>query len=87
MQTEPIYRHEHEAIKALSEGRADEYQQGLALSVIIHKLSRTHDLGYIPGSFDQTAFLAGRSFVGKQIIKYTKLPVTKTPEVENEPAS
>lgn len=87
LQVEPIYRHEHEAIQALSEGRADEYQQALALSVIVQKFSRAHDMGYVPGEFDQTAFLSGRSFVGKQIVKYTKLPVSKTPEVPNEPAS
>lgn len=87
LQVEQVWRHEHEAIKALSEGRADEYQQGLALSVIVNKFSRAHDMGYIPDSFDQTAFLAGRSFVGKQIVKYTKLSVSKTPEVDNEPAS
>ena len=33
------------------------------------------DLGYIPGSFDESAFLSGRGFVGQQITKAINTPV------------
>lgn len=87
LQTNTVWRHEHEAIKAVSEGIADEYQQHLAIKVIVQKLARTHDNAYIPGSFDQSAFLAGRISVGQKILKYIKAPVTKTPEGRDESTS
>lgn len=68
---------EIEAIKALAEGEATAGQQTLALHVIVNKFSRTHDLLYIPDSFDQTSFMNGRAFVGMKILKYLKLPVGK----------
>ena len=72
----PITREEHEAIKCLSAGNATEYQQQLFLSLIVKKFSRANDLTFIPGEPESSsAFLAGRSFVGKQIQKYINLPV------------
>ena len=68
---------EHAAIKAVYAGEADEGQQRLCLRVITNKFSRAHDLLYSPGSFDETAFLAGRGFVGQQILHALKLPVGK----------
>lgn len=62
-------KREHVALKALSKGEAEPHQQTLALEVIVKKFSRAFELGYIPGSFDQSAFLAGRGFVGQQITK------------------
>lgn len=68
---------EHEALKALHAGEADEYQQQLALKVIVNVFSRAQDMTYIPGSFDQTAVLSGRAFVGQKILKYLNIPVGK----------
>ena len=56
--------HEVYAIRAVGEGKATEYQQQLAIQVIVKKFSRVHDLLFIPGSQDETAFLSGRAFVG-----------------------
>jgi hypothetical protein len=72
---EPLTKEEHRALRALREGKADAGQQGLALQVIVNKLSRTHDLPYIPGDPNAGVFLAGRAFVGKQLLKALNLPV------------
>lgn len=68
---------ETRAIKSLWRGDATEYQQRLALKVIVNKLCRASDLLYIPDSFDQTAFLQGRSFVGQLIMKTIKQPLNE----------
>ena len=71
----PLDKQEHVALKCLSKGTAEPHQQTLALEVIVKKFARAFELGYIPGSFDQSAFLAGRGFVGQQITKHITLPV------------
>lgn len=70
-----IDRQEAAAVKALFQGQATEHQQVLALSVIIKKLSRAYDLTYVPGAFDESAFLAGRGFVGQQLNKINTQPI------------
>ena len=47
-------------------GEASPHQQRLAIDTIIDKLSRADFLAYQAGSHDESAFLAGRAFVGKQ---------------------
>lgn len=73
--TATITKKDREALKALQNGEADEYQQKLVLSVIVKKIARTHDVVFIPGAADQSSFLSGRAFVGQQIIKYLNQPV------------
>jgi len=68
------------ALKAVAKGDADEFQQRLAIEVIVNKFSRTHDLTYVEGSFDGTAFLGGRSFVGQLILKCINVPIGKLKE-------
>jgi len=68
---------EIQAIKALGSGEATEYQQKLALKVITSNYSRAHDLSYVPGSQDQSAFIAGRAFVGQRILRCLKIPIGK----------
>ena len=79
-------KHEHEAIKNLSKGIATEHQQRLALKFIINSVSRAQDLLYIPGStFDETAFLNGRAFVGQNILKLLNVPIgTYEDKAEND---
>jgi len=69
--------HEHQALKAVYEGVADAGQQRLAMSLIVNKFARTHDIPFVPGAQDQSSFLAGRTFVGSRILKYLKLPVNQ----------
>lgn len=77
-------KHEHEALKNLSVGTATEYQQKLALKYIVDSLCRANDLLYIPDSFDGTAFINGRAFVGQNITRILKQPVGKyDSEAEN----
>ena len=73
----PLDKYEHAALKALYEGVADPGQQRTALNVIVNKLCRTHDVLYVPGSFDQSAFMNGRAYVGMRIMQLLKLPVGK----------
>ena len=79
-----ITKREVEAMKALYIGEATPYQQRLVLMVIVNKLSRAQDLLYIPESFDETAFVNGRAFVGQKILKYIKMPIGKLDILEEE---
>lgn len=72
---------EIQAVKSLWRGNASEYQQRLALAVIIEKFSKTHDLPFVPDSFSETAFMNGRSFVGKKLLKIIHMRIEET---ENE---
>ena len=63
------------ALKALYAGEADSWQQRLALSVITGKFCRSHDILFVPGEPDQTAFMNGRAFPGMQILKVVKVPI------------
>lgn len=82
-QTEALEPDEHQALKALKTGTATEYQQVLALKVIVNKLARTYDVLYVPGSETGSAFLSGRAYVGQQLTKYLTLPVTTKEERTN----
>ncbi|MES9841219.1 MAG: hypothetical protein ABW134_11755 [Candidatus Thiodiazotropha endolucinida] len=68
---------EHVALKAVVNGEGNEYQQKLAMKVIVDKFSMANDLLYIPDSFDKTAFINGRAFVGNKIKLYLKKPASK----------
>jgi len=76
-QTQKLIKREVEAIKALNNGDASEYQQKLALAVIVNKFCRSQDLLYIPNSSDETSFLNGRGFVGQKILKIINVPIGK----------
>jgi hypothetical protein len=80
-QTRTPTKEEVIALQCLHRGEANEYQQKLALKVIVNDFCRAHDALYIPGSFDQTAFLNGRAFVGQRILKYINIPVGKLDEL------
>lgn len=71
----PITVEDHRAVKALSRGDASPAQQQLALAFITKGLAGAHDLPYVPGDPNAGAFLAGRAFVGHQIIKLVKRPI------------
>lgn len=76
-QYKELDKHEIRAIKALHAGEATPHQQGLALAVIVNNLSRAQDLLYIPDSFDETAFMNGRAYVGQKILKIINVPTAK----------
>lgn len=80
LETKKLSEEEIRALRAVWRGDATEYQQRLTLKIIVNKLSRADDLLFIPDSHDQTAFLQGRGFVGKQITKYLKLPIDQLVE-------
>jgi len=83
-QCRELDKEEHQAIKALQRGDASEYQQRLALKVIINVFSRSHDMLFIPGAADQTVFMNGRAFVGQKILKYLNIPIGKLQEEEHD---
>jgi len=61
------------ALKALHEGTADAGQQRLALDYIVHVIAKRFDLPYFPDSDRDSAFAAGKLFVGEQILKLIHL--------------
>jgi hypothetical protein len=66
------------AIQMLSEGKANEGQQTMALDWIVHELCKTYDLSYRPNEFGgdrDTVFAEGKRFVGLELVKMTKLKV------------
>lgn len=63
-----VEKEELEALKQVYAGEASSYQQRLALSVIVNKFSRAHDMQFVPGAPDQSAVLTGRAFVGSRIL-------------------
>lgn len=68
----PYSKYDVYAIKALQNGTATAEQQQRALAWIINKCAKTYDLPYQPGGQDgdrDTAFAAGKQFVGQQIVK------------------
>ena len=67
------------AIQALAAGTADKLQQARALRLIIEGLAGTYDLSYRPGPEGDrdTTFAEGRRFVGLQLVKLTKLNISK----------
>lgn len=74
---------EAQALRALYKGEATPDQQRQILRTITNKLSRPHDMTYVPGDQDRGAFLAGRAFVGQRILYYLNIPVSKLPEDNN----
>jgi len=82
-----LQKEEKQAIKQLAIGEADEYQQKLALSVIVNLFSRSHDLCYVPDSQDQSTFISGRAFVGQKILKTINVPIGKLKEEVDENAT
>lgn len=86
LQVAPVTIEETQALKALGQGRATEYQQKLALSLIMKKFSRVYDIPFIEGSADGSAFLMGRGFVGNRIDLHLKQPINALhpDEVKNE---
>ena len=79
-----VTKEEHRALRALRTGEATPGQQGMALALITNKISRTHDVLFVPGAADESAFLAGRAFVGSQVLKLLNIPVGKLEETQNE---
>jgi hypothetical protein len=73
-------KYEIACIQALAEGTAEPEQQKAALRLIVDKISLTYDMSYRPGSERDTAFAEGKRFVGNQIIRLTKLNLSRMKE-------
>lgn len=61
-----------DAIQALVQGTADEFQQRRALKWIVEVAGGMYQFQYYPSDRD-TAFALGRGFVSQQIVKLSKL--------------
>ena len=72
------------ALQQLEEGNAAPDVQRLALQAILRKLCRVYDLHFVAGKPDQTAFLAGRGYVGQEIIKFLRLTPDSIKQFEGE---
>lgn len=70
------------AIQALQRGDASEFQQKRALAFIINVVANTYDQPYFPESSRDTDFACGRMFVGQQLVKMTKLNLSRLKAME-----
>ena len=65
------------AIQALARGEATPEQQVRALTYIVTALCGTYEMEFHPLDDRTTAFAGGRRFVGLQIVKLTKIALSK----------
>lgn len=65
------------AIQALARGDASPEAQRRALDWIINAAAATYDQSFHPDNAQLTSFAEGRRFVGNQIVKLTKLDLSK----------
>lgn len=65
------------AIQALLRGEAMPHQQQRALAYIIETLCGTYDMSYRPSGDRDTCFAEGKRFVGNQLVKLSKLNLSK----------
>lgn len=72
------------AIQALAKGKAGEHQQQQALRAIVEKLCDYYGMSFHPDSERSTAFHEGKRFVGKEIVRMTKMPLKQLAEKEHE---
>lgn len=72
-----LERHELVALQMCFDEKenANPEQQVIAIKAIIGKLCLYDMLAYQVGSFDETAFLNGRIFVGKEILRQCRQPI------------
>ncbi len=73
------------ALQALRRGEATPDQQLRALECVIGKISDRNGMSFRPGvdGARDTAFAEGRRFVGNQIVRLTKLSLSKIKEESN----
>ena len=68
------------AIQALARGDAPPETQQRALKWIIETVAGAYDLSYRPESDRDTAFAEGKRYVGLQLIKATKILISRLKE-------
>ena len=66
------------------EANASQEQQVIAIKAIIGKICLYDVQCYQPGSFDETAFLNGRVFVGKEIFRQCRQPIGELDEQQQQ---
>lgn len=74
------------ALQALARGEATPDQQIRGMEYILKTISDRNGMSFRPGGLEgdrDTAFAEGRRFVGNQIVKLTKLPLSKIKEEPN----
>jgi len=86
LQVPELERHELVALQMCYDETetANAEQQVIAIKAIIGKLCMFDVQAYQPGSFDETAFLNGRVFVGKEILRQCRQPVGELDEKQQE---
>lgn len=72
----PYRKADAAALQALATGTANEGQQKRALQYVIETAANTYDLAYQPNSPRDTDFALGRAFVGQQLVKLLKQPLS-----------
>ena len=71
------------ALQALRDGKANAGQQRRAMEFILDVVCDRNGMSFRPGGLEgdrETCIAEGRRFVGNQIVKLTKLPLSKIKE-------
>jgi hypothetical protein len=74
------------ALKSLSAGKANAFQQQLALTTIVKKLACSWDMSFRPGGAEgarATDFAEGRRFVGARIVEAIERPMKPSKEISD----
>jgi hypothetical protein len=81
-----LERHELIALQMCFDEKenANPEQQTIAIKAIIGKLCLYDMLAYQVGAFDETAFLNGRIFVGKEILRQCRVPIGEMDQQQKE---
>lgn len=72
------------AIQALLRGEAMPHQQQRALTYIIETLCGTYDMSFRPAGDRDTCFAEGKRFVGNQLVKLSKINLSKFKDAPSE---
>lgn len=81
-----LERHELVALQMCFDEKenAEPEQQAIAIRAIIGKICLFDVQCYQIGSFDETAFLNGRVFVGKEILRQCRQPIGEMDQQQQE---
>lgn len=64
-------------MQALFRGEASSDQQKFFIAFLLNEVCGTYDLSFRPDNARVTDFCEGKRFVGTQIVKLSKIPISK----------
>ena len=85
MMLAPYEKADAYAVRAITEGHANEGQQRRGMAWIINTLACTYDLSYRPEKPLESAFAEGKRYVGMQIVKLANIRFARAQQEEEQP--